>query len=30
MGRLDEVSMNRVDEALQVSFGLGAPPREPR
>ncbi len=23
MGRLDEVSMNRVDRALQVSFGLG-------
>ena len=22
MGRLDEVSMNRVDQALQVSFGL--------
>ena len=29
MGRLDEASMNRVDQALQVSFGLGAvPPRE--
>ena len=29
MGRLDEVSMNRVDRALQVSFGLGAvPPRD--
>ena len=28
MGRLDEVSMNRVDQALQVSFGLdSAPPR---
>ncbi len=25
MGRLDEVSMNRVDRALQVSFGLVAP-----
>ena len=25
MGRLDEVSMNRVDRALQVSFGLAAP-----
>lgn len=24
MGRLDDVSMNRVDRALQVSFGLGA------
>ncbi len=24
MGRLDEVSMNRVDRALQVSFGLNA------
>lgn len=23
MGRLDERSMNRVDEALQISFGLG-------
>ena len=23
MGRLDEVSMDRVDRALQVSFGLG-------
>ncbi|MBR0447046.1 MAG: type II toxin-antitoxin system PemK/MazF family toxin [Clostridia bacterium] len=23
MGRLDEVSMSRVDKALQVSFGLG-------
>ena len=22
MGRLDETSMNRVDQALQVSFGL--------
>lgn len=29
MGRLDEVSMNRVDQALQVSFGLGVvPPRD--
>ena len=29
MGRLDEVSMNRVDRALQVSFVLGAvPPRD--
>ena len=29
MGRLDEVSMNRVDRALQVSFGLGeVPPRD--
>lgn len=26
MGRLDEVSMNRVDQALHVSFGLTAPP----
>ncbi|MBQ1950867.1 MAG: type II toxin-antitoxin system PemK/MazF family toxin [Clostridia bacterium] len=26
MGRLDEVSMNRVDQALQVSFGLPIPP----
>ena len=26
MGRLDEVSMNRVDQALQVSFGLGGLP----
>ena len=25
MGRLDEVSMNRVDQALQVSFGLDVP-----
>lgn len=25
MGRLDDVSMNRVDRALQVSFGLEAP-----
>lgn len=25
MGRLDEVSMNQVDRALQVSFGLVAP-----
>ena len=24
MGRLDDVSMNQVDRALQVSFGLGA------
>lgn len=24
MGRLDEVSMERVNEALQISFGLGA------
>ena len=23
MGRLDELSMNRIDEALQISFGLG-------
>ena len=26
MGRLDEVSMNRVDQALQVSFGLAEIP----
>ena len=26
MGRLDDVSMNRVDRALQVSFGLGTEP----
>ena len=25
MGRLDEVSMNQVDRALQVSFGLVTP-----
>jgi len=30
MGRLDEVSMNRVDQALQVSFGLDVtPPAQP-
>lgn len=29
MGRLDEVSMNRVDQALHVSFGLTAPPASP-
>ena len=31
MGRLDDRSMNRVDRALQVSFGLnaGADRREP-
>jgi mRNA interferase MazF len=23
MGRLDEYSMNRIDQALQISFGLG-------
>ena len=23
MGRLDDTSMTRVDEALQISFGLG-------
>ena len=28
MGQLDEVSMNRVDRALQVSFGLIAPTAE--
>ena len=28
MGQLDEVSMNRVDRALQVSFGLIAPTGE--
>ncbi|MBQ5840804.1 MAG: type II toxin-antitoxin system PemK/MazF family toxin [Clostridia bacterium] len=29
MGRLDEVSMNRVDQALQVSFGLDIPREVP-
>lgn len=31
MGRLDEFSMNRIDQALQISFGLGfdAPGRNP-
>jgi hypothetical protein len=23
MGRLDEYAMNRIDQALQISFGLG-------
>lgn len=30
MGRLDELSMNRVDEALQISFGLGPETQENR
>ena len=30
MGRLDELSMTRVDEALQISFGLGPETQENR
>lgn len=30
MGRLDDQSMTRVDEALQISFGLGAATQENR
>ncbi len=29
LGRLDDVSMGRIDRALQVSFGLGAPASAP-